>query len=133
MPRKAKNKPRSSWEYDLDNETLVFKQGDEQVTFAFNGMRYDVFMKLAMIGARSILSKHDNKLLQWEKIKQNLFGRVRDYKRVPQVVKAYAKINNLPIEKAIKEYNAMSKDDKKAVKEDREIKKELLLMQIENL
>lgn len=109
------------------------KKDGKEYTYNFNGLRYEVFMKLAMIGAASILSKHKKPLIQWEKICQNMFGRERNYARVPKVVKAWAEVEKMPLETAIKEYKSMTKTDRNKLKARNDIKKQLLLMKMEEL
>jgi hypothetical protein len=132
MPRKAKTAaPRTRREYDVDSAilTITHKDGNERI-YNFNGLRADVFTKLAMIAAGDILSKADNPILMWEKINQNLFGRERNYKRVSKTVKALATVEKMTLEQAIKHYKGLSKSERDAVKARSDIKKELLMMQI---
>tara|TARA_R110000868_G_scaffold303223_1_gene563737 strand:- start:342 stop:779 length:438 start_codon:yes stop_codon:yes gene_type:complete len=132
MPRKAKaSAPRTRREYDVDNAILTITHKDKsEREYNFNGLRADVFTKLAMISAGDILSKSDNPMLAWEKINQNLFGRERNYKRVSKTVKALANVEKMTLEQAIKHYKGLSKAERDEVKARSDIKKELLMMQI---
>ena len=124
---------KSRREYDMENGVLKMYRGEKVYEYAFNGLRSDVFLKLAMIGAGSILAKHEKPLVAWEKICQNQFGRERDYARVSKTVKAFAIVEDIPIEQAIKTYKDMSKDERKELRARTDIKKTLLQMQIEEL
>jgi len=127
-------KQRAKREYDIENGVLTMIQNDgREYRYTFNGLRSDVFMKLAMIGAGSILAKHERPMVVWEKICQNLFGQERNYARVSKTVKAYAKVENIPIEQAIKQHNGMNKTERKALRARKDVRKELLMMQIEEI
>ena len=130
---KTKKKARVKREYDLEKGIMTMTKNNKEYQFAFNGLSSRVFMKLAMIGAGSILCKHDKPMAQWEKICQNLFGRERNYSRIPKIIHAYARLNQIPIETACKQYKVMSKSEKAAIKSMPDIKKTLLLMKLEEI
>ena len=105
-------------------------KGGKEYKFPFIGLPSHIYMKLAMIGAGAILCKHDKPLVQWEKINQNLFGRERNYARVSKIVHALAAVENIKIEQAIKKYKEMPAKEKRELKASKEIRKQLLMMQL---
>lgn len=120
--------------YDLENGTLTMMNKDgESYCIGFTGLRSDVMLKLAMIGAGSLLCKVDNPLVLWEKIRQNQFGRQRSYKNTPKVVIALARIAGKKIEEMEKEWKAFDKEERGRLKSTPEVKRELLKMQMEEL
>jgi hypothetical protein len=134
MPAKKKKPTRAKREYDMDNQVLrMTDKTGKDYEYSFNGIRGDVFLKLAMIGAGSILAKHTSPLIVWDKIVVNKFGRERDYSRIPKNVKAYAQVESLPIEKAIKQYKEMSTVERKELRGRSDIRKQLLRMQIDEI
>jgi hypothetical protein len=129
-----KKTTRAKREYDMDNQVLrMTDKTGKDYEYSFNGIRGDVFLKLAMIGAGSILAKHDKPLIAWEKVLSNHFGRERDYARVAKAVKAYAVVESIPIEVAIKQYNGMNAQERKELRLRSDIRKQLLQFQIDEL
>ena len=137
MKKKTKKKPRRNVkrEYNLEDSYLEMDHGAPigKIRYPFNDMPYNVLMKLAMIGAGSLLCKVDKPLVLWEKILQNKFGRERNYNNLPKVVTALSRVDKISIEKAAKLWKTMNRQDRDELKKNPVIKRELLQMQIEEL
>lgn len=133
MKNKGLKNKRVHRDYNLDNGVMTMSKNGKEYEFSFNGLPSNIFMKLAMIGAGNILCKHDKPMVQWEKINQNKFGRERNYEAVSRTVKALAVVDNTPIEAAIKKYKAMTGEERKAVKLNKDIRKQLLVMKLAEL
>jgi hypothetical protein len=136
MMAKRKVTPRKAIKrvYDLDRGVLIMpnRKGD-MIEYSFNGLSSEVFMKLAMVGAGSLLCKVSNPLALWERIRQNKFGQQRKYSNSPKIVKALARVQQVKIETAEAYWKEATAEEKARVKDSPLIKKELLKMQIEAL
>jgi len=123
---------RPERQYNLENGTLTMndKEGNP-IVYTFVGLQPDVVMKLAMMGAGSLLCKTDKPLALWEKIRQNRFGRRRTYANMPKVVYAISRMGGESMEKAVNYWKGLDKKGKTEIKNHPEVKKELLKMQIE--
>jgi hypothetical protein len=119
-------------DYNLEDAilTMTDREGHSQA-YNFNGLRHDVLLKLAMVGAGSLLCKRDKPLVLWEKIRQNKFGQERNYNNLPKTVHALARLNNVSIEKAAKAWKELDKEQRNNIKKDPDVRKEILRMQIE--
>jgi len=132
--KKKKVKKRPVREYDLENALLRMEDRlGNIIEYSFNGLRPDVVIKLAMIGAGSLLCKKDNPLAYFELIRQNRFGRERAYKDIPVVVRAYAVEAKLHIDKAMLDWKKMDKNARLELRSNPLIKRRLLLMKVEAL
>ena len=127
--KKTKKSKRIKREYNLEEGILIM----DDIEYPFTGLDPTVSMKLAMIGAGSLLCKTDKPLVLWEKIRQNRFGQRREYKNMPKIIYAYAHVYNISIEKAVREWSAYTRAEKIAIKKQIDIKKALLLIEFEKL
>jgi len=128
--KKTKKKvTRIQREYNLEEGVLVMGG----IKFPLIGLPPEVTMKLAMIGLGSLLCKTIAPLVLFEKIKQNRFGHHRSYANTPKIVHAVARVENISMDKAVKYYATLDKDLRTHLKENIDIKKMLLIMQMEAL
>lgn len=132
----TKKTPAKRVERDYNLESAILTMTDRDGVaheYPFTGLPYNVMLKLAMIGAGSLLCKTEDPLLLWEKIRQNRFGRKRTYANMPKVVYAYARLCSMSLENAVSEWKKMTKEERDLLKNNIEIKKVLLQMQYEEL
>lgn len=134
MPRKKKTtkRPPRKREYDVKNGILRMDNREGQaIEYSFIGLSHEVIMKLAMVGAGSLLCKVEKPLALWERIRQNKFGPRRNYSNLPKVVHAIARVTGNELVDVVAYWKGASKEKRLEWKRNPQIQRELLIMKAE--